>query len=356
MRFYEQGDIKATSGSHEDKHMIIYGWGKDFKEVAYAGIERCLNCGNFGHFWICEQASFASLYFVKVLKWNKRLFLMCQTCQRGWEIEAKDRQSILRSTVGLPTPQECEAIWGEVEKAVSLAASISQASHIEPTTGFWQNTLESIVTEVGRRHDSEHVRYILGRYLTSLRPAHSDNSVIEGNSPRSQGSDGSGPDEAMSPARSLESGVGVDRGSACPSKPQSRDPGSLSDKIALFRAFVQGALEFWFDHARSQLPGAYELVRLLGYHHWVYTEALLESQSGKGWMAEKAAKLATLDFQGIQDIGAALLSQKIIADSAKASTPENAIRHAEIMLESLGGMYNKSEAYAEEWLSGPFHK
>ena len=54
--------------------MIIYGWGKDIKKIAYAGISRCLNCGNFSHFWVCEQASYASLYFVKLVKWNKHGF------------------------------------------------------------------------------------------------------------------------------------------------------------------------------------------------------------------------------------------------------------------------------------------
>jgi len=149
--------------------VIIYGWGKDLKQVAYAGIERCQNCSNFGHFWLCEQSSYASLYFVKVAKWNKRLFLMCQTCQRGWELEQKDKASIIRSTLGLPTPQDCQELWDEIGRRISLtAARIDQLGHLEPVSAVWETTFNNIVFELGRRHDREHVKYVLSRFVASL--------------------------------------------------------------------------------------------------------------------------------------------------------------------------------------------
>src|SRR4051812_17695799 len=98
--------------------MIIYGWGKDLRKLAYAGIEKCPNCGAVAHFWLCERANNASLYFLKIAKWNRQFLLMCQSCENGWEILPELRDETLRRTLALPSPEECEEIFGYLEKRV----------------------------------------------------------------------------------------------------------------------------------------------------------------------------------------------------------------------------------------------
>jgi hypothetical protein len=101
--------------------MIIYGWGKDLKQVAYAGIEKCPNCKNYGHFWICEHSSHAKLYFIKVAKWNKKLLYMCQTCERGWEIEESAKEDAIKRTIALPTGEQALQMWTRLDSAVNDA-------------------------------------------------------------------------------------------------------------------------------------------------------------------------------------------------------------------------------------------
>src|SRR5437868_1491094 len=100
--------------------MVIYGWGKDLKELAYAGIEKCARCKNWGHFSVCEHSSHASLYFIKVARWGHRCVLVCKTCSHGWEIDAGKREQLLRDTIRLPSEELCNLLWTRFDRAAAL--------------------------------------------------------------------------------------------------------------------------------------------------------------------------------------------------------------------------------------------
>jgi hypothetical protein len=149
--------------------MIIYGWGKDLKQVAYAGIDKCPNCKNYGHFWLCEHSSHASLYFIKVVRWNKKLLYMCQTCERGWEIDEKAGNEAIERTIRLPSPEQCVTMWTRLDTAVSRAVdypiAVGGQSAITPLSAAIGKTIEELKTEY--QHD--HVGYIANRYIAFLQ-------------------------------------------------------------------------------------------------------------------------------------------------------------------------------------------
>lgn len=143
--------------------MIFYGWGKDLKQIAYVGIEKCRNCKNFGHFWLCENSSYASLYFVTVARWSKKYFLMCELCQRGFEIDKTAKDDLLRTTVSLPTRSQVEEIWNRLDKAYSEAVT----SAGEQGDLIFRNVDEA-VQQLSVRHSRMHISYVSNRYADWL--------------------------------------------------------------------------------------------------------------------------------------------------------------------------------------------
>jgi len=148
--------------------MIIYGWGKDLKQVAYAGIEKCPNCKNYGHFWICEHSSHAKLYFIKVAKWNKKLLYMCQTCERGWEIEESAKEDAIKRTIALPTGEQALQMWTRLNSAVNDALT-GVGDGQEETVRLITNVIIATVKEFKNTYQEDHVGYVAGRFIAHLQ-------------------------------------------------------------------------------------------------------------------------------------------------------------------------------------------
>lgn len=149
--------------------MIIYGWGKDLTQVAYAGIEKCPHCKNFSHFWICEHSSHASLYFIKVMKWNKKLLLMCQTCERGWEVEEAQKEDVLKRTIGLPSVEQCAKMWTRLNASVNQALSGDGEKGTEETVRRITNAITETVQELKATFQEDHVAYMTSRFVAYLQ-------------------------------------------------------------------------------------------------------------------------------------------------------------------------------------------
>lgn len=149
--------------------MIIYGWGKGLKHVAYAGIEKCPHCKNFGHFWVCEHSSHATLYFFKVAKWNKKLVCMCETCEHGWEIEPAHQADVLKRTIGLPTGEQCTQIWARLNGAVNQALTTGGERGSEETVRLISQAIAETVQALNAQYQEDHVAYVASRFVAYLQ-------------------------------------------------------------------------------------------------------------------------------------------------------------------------------------------
>jgi hypothetical protein len=143
--------------------MIIYGWGKDLKKIAYAGIEKCSNCKNHSHFWIGETSSHATLYFVKVAKWNKKYYFCCETCQRGFEIAPGRLDELLRASVKLPSQQQCREIWDHLDLAARHA--LDQKLPPDELVKHFFQTIGDDVALLKKKFQAEYVDYVAGVYV-----------------------------------------------------------------------------------------------------------------------------------------------------------------------------------------------
>jgi hypothetical protein len=149
--------------------MIIYGWGKDLTQVAYAGIEKCPNCKNYSHFWVCEHSSHASLYFIKVARWNKKLLFMCQTCERGWEIDAARKEEVLQRTVSLPSVEQCGDMWSRLNASVNKSLVGVGETGKEETVLLISNAITEAVKELKATYQEDHVAYVVSRFIANLQ-------------------------------------------------------------------------------------------------------------------------------------------------------------------------------------------
>lgn len=91
--------------------MIIFGWGKKAKEIAYLGIHKCSNCKNYCRFDLYELANRISLYFIPVAKWGKKSYRVCSTCETGFEVAQPEKTELLRVSINLPAAEDVAAVW-----------------------------------------------------------------------------------------------------------------------------------------------------------------------------------------------------------------------------------------------------
>jgi zinc-ribbon family len=147
--------------------IVFYGWGKDLKPVAYAGIEKCPRCKNWAQFSVYEQTSHASLYFIKVARWGKKLYYRCETCKGGWEIEEQAKEDAIKRTIGLPPAEQLVQMWAHLD--TSAANAITAGSGSDRLPELLGLALTNAVEQLKTEHQPDHVAYIANRYVAYLR-------------------------------------------------------------------------------------------------------------------------------------------------------------------------------------------
>lgn len=75
--------------------MIFYGWGKKRKILAYLGESRCEICNNDSVKQLIKIYSYISLFFIPIIFWGTRYYIVCNHCQNGNEISKVDAKQII---------------------------------------------------------------------------------------------------------------------------------------------------------------------------------------------------------------------------------------------------------------------
>lgn len=82
---------------------IFYGWGSDSKKLKLYKNRSCLGCNRDSvPKQVVYQYSYVSLFFIRLIKWDKRYFLQCPYCGNVTAISKYEFQSIKK---GIPAPQ-----------------------------------------------------------------------------------------------------------------------------------------------------------------------------------------------------------------------------------------------------------
>lgn len=140
--------------------LIIGGWGKKSEKVADAGINKCKNCNNRSLFEVRTLSNTVSAFFVPVAKWNKRYYLVCLTCEAGFEIPEESAKELLVHTASLPDNQTSLLIYNSIDKL--FVEYIKSGQKLEK----WNEHATTTLKNEGFSLDN--ILYILSSYNQSL--------------------------------------------------------------------------------------------------------------------------------------------------------------------------------------------
>ena len=132
---------------------LIAGWGKDAKEIAYLGINKCPNCRNYDHFHLFEVSKKVSAFFVPVAKWGRQYYAVCNVCEAAQEISEDDKRRLLQESALLPSAEVAAEIWAAL--AATIQQSVEDASNVEAE-------LTKTVARLEEEYSKSHVECLCG--------------------------------------------------------------------------------------------------------------------------------------------------------------------------------------------------
>ena len=86
--------------------MILFGYRKGGKRIAYVGFHDCNNCHNLTNFYLYETSFRPTLYFVPIAKFNVKYFMMCSICEGGIEIDKEKALAVREENIDFDDSQK----------------------------------------------------------------------------------------------------------------------------------------------------------------------------------------------------------------------------------------------------------
>lgn len=140
--------------------MIIAGWGKKAKKMAFVGINKCPRCKNYVAMELYELANRVSLYFIPVAKFNKKYYVVCSLCENGFEVDEKAKQDFLQASAALPNESQVVDVWNEIVKLLEQKTSNYRKSQ--------KNFMNQIIKELLPTYPPDTVYYVVERFSTMV--------------------------------------------------------------------------------------------------------------------------------------------------------------------------------------------
>lgn len=77
--------------------MIIWGSGGDNVDLGEVDTRHCETCGQDRPFHVMLHYEYWGLYYIFNLVSSKEYMLVCEVCQRGWQLDGKEIESMVES-------------------------------------------------------------------------------------------------------------------------------------------------------------------------------------------------------------------------------------------------------------------
>ena len=148
--------------------MIIVGKGSDLKEIGFAGIEKCSNCKNYSPFRLCEYSQKLTAYFIPVLRYNRQLVYLCETCNQAFSVREGMEDEVVRSTVALPSREDAQALWNMFDQRLTEVLSSTRGRDKAMVVCRITSAMTKSIDELSRVYQPEHVGYVYSRYAQYL--------------------------------------------------------------------------------------------------------------------------------------------------------------------------------------------
>lgn len=148
--------------------MIIVGKGSDLKKIGFAGIEKCSNCKNYSGFWLCEYSQKLTAYFIPVLRYNRQLAYLCETCNQAFSVSEGMEDHAIRSTVALPSREDALALWNTFDERLTNFLIAARGRDEAVVTRLITSAMTQTIAELSRVYQPGDVEYVYARYAQFL--------------------------------------------------------------------------------------------------------------------------------------------------------------------------------------------
>lgn len=101
---------------------MIINWGDKSKKVCDASIYNCSNCNHLAPFEIRTDEKTAGVFFVPVVKWGKKYYMVCQNCTAAFPILENKIDETLRIFTEAPSHQVSTAIYEELKNFLVIGS------------------------------------------------------------------------------------------------------------------------------------------------------------------------------------------------------------------------------------------
>ena len=139
---------------------VIFGWGGKLKHVADAGIAKCANYKNFAPHFIGKVKKAVRLYFVPVVPYSTKFYLVCSICQAGYEIPKDKVDELVAEVIRLPSNEEAAQIMN------AFASTIKGLANVGGNPEQVVNEAIATVTRMG--YQENHVEYVAGVFFRMI--------------------------------------------------------------------------------------------------------------------------------------------------------------------------------------------
>jgi hypothetical protein len=79
--------------------LVLFGRGRDTKEIARSRTRKCPNCNNTVPFVLYELKDKVNIFFISVASYRTQYFLACSICNVGFELDDNDKEEFLRTEI-----------------------------------------------------------------------------------------------------------------------------------------------------------------------------------------------------------------------------------------------------------------
>ena len=148
--------------------MIIVGKGSDLKKIGFAGIEKCSNCKNYAPFWVCEYSHKLTAYFIPVVRYNRQLLYLCETCNQAFTIKEGMEDGAIKDTVAAPSREDAQAIWNEFDERLVDVVRRNAGQDRATVARLIADTMEKTIDRLKRNYQPVHVDYVHYRFAQYL--------------------------------------------------------------------------------------------------------------------------------------------------------------------------------------------
>ena len=111
--------------------LLLYGYGKKLKKKGCIGWDQCPNCKKSGTLMFSEHFKNINVYFIPIVKWGKKNYLVCENCDAAYELNEEQKEYYYNKMIKNPGADVDKCLLNSIDDTfskITLTASNFESS------------------------------------------------------------------------------------------------------------------------------------------------------------------------------------------------------------------------------------